>query len=29
VYLVASVERVGATVAAGVYCRWMNRIEGR
>ncbi len=29
VYLVGVVEIVGATLAAGVYCRWANRSEER
>jgi hypothetical protein len=29
VYLVGVVEIVGATIAAVVYNRWMNRVEGR
>jgi hypothetical protein len=29
VYLVAVVELFGATIAAGVYCRWMNKLEER
>ena len=28
-YLVAIVELFGATIAAGVYCRWANRMEER
>jgi uncharacterized membrane protein (DUF485 family) len=29
VYLVAIVELFGATIAATLYCRWMNRLEER